>query len=119
MSPPLPELDEAPLAASLKGCPQCRCPVAEHGPEGCRQCGNCRLPQRTFVRADLFDTLVKRVEQVEKIAHEPYDFSELEQRLQRLERPIDSRDAIAWEIGFRARERGESFESNPFRKKAS
>lgn len=104
------------LAASARGCPQCRCPVEAHGPDGCRQCGTCDLPQRTYVRADLFEHALRRLERVEKMAHVPYDFSALIARIERLEKPIDSRDAIAWELGFRAHERGDDLSSNPFRK---
>jgi dTDP-4-amino-4,6-dideoxygalactose transaminase len=37
-------------------------------------------------------------------------------RLERLERPVDSRDAIAWEIGHAAGARGDALHTNPFRK---
>ncbi len=37
-------------------------------------------------------------------------------RLERLERPVDSRDAIVWEIGHAAALRGDAMHTNPFRK---
>lgn len=39
-------------------------------------------------------------------------------RLARLERPVDSRDAIVWEIGHAAALRGDALHANPFRKLA-
>lgn len=58
----------------------------------------------------------ERIEKLERVAHAPFDFSDLVARLERLERPVDSRDAIAWEIGHAAALRGDSVELNPFRR---
>lgn len=62
------------------------------------------------------DTLELRVEALERTAHEPFDFAHLIERLERLERPVDSRDAIVWELGWKAAKRGEVLAQNPFRK---
>jgi hypothetical protein len=40
----------------------------------------------------------------------------LRARVARLERPVESRDAIAWEIGHAAALRGDTIDQNPFRK---
>ncbi len=61
-------------------------------------------------------TIEQRVEALEKDSHPPVDFSHLVERLERLERPVDSRDAIAWEIGHAAALRGDGLETNPFRR---
>lgn len=42
--------------------------------------------------------------------------ADLVARIERLERPVDSRDAIVWEIGRAAGARGDAVHTNPFRK---
>lgn len=71
-------------------------------------------PNRVYVEPGTFDGLARRVAELERIHTERLDMHVA--RLERLERPVDERDAIAWEIGHAAGARGDSAESNPFRK---
>ena len=87
----------------------------------CRLSGYCHWAvvteahsQRVFVTPGAFDELTLRVGELERVHTERLDMHV--ERLERLERPVDSRDAIAWELGHAAALRGDAFESNPFRK---
>jgi hypothetical protein len=68
------------------------------------------------VQQGAFDELERRVVELELVSHEAFDFTALVERIRRLERPVDDRDAIAWEIGHAAALRGDDAHSNPFRK---
>ncbi len=87
--------------AGRKCCPDCTCqPVAADTTDRRHAWALYRLGMQR---------LCLRVQDLEKSA------PDIEERLQRLEMPVDSRDAIVWEIGHAAGVRGEATQANPFR----